>query len=63
VIATYQVVGDVGSMVGPLVAGGLADALGFPAAFGTTAAICLVSAISAAPHMRTERPPARPADA
>jgi MFS family permease len=64
VIATYQVVGDVGSMVGPLVAGGLADALGFPAAFGSTAAICFLSAAFAGRYVRRERPPAsRPAGA
>ncbi len=58
VIATYQVVGDVGSMVGPLVAGLLADAFGFSAAFGATAAICLLSGLVAGRHMRGETPPA-----
>ena len=57
VIATYQVVGDVGSMVGPIVAGWLSDAFGFPAAFGTTAAISVASALFAGRYVRAERAP------
>lgn len=54
VIATYQVIGDVGSMVGPLAAGALADLSGYPAAFGLTAAISVGSALFAARHRRAE---------
>ncbi len=61
VIAAYQVIGDVGSMVGPLVAGGLADAWAFPAAFGVTAAVCLASALVSVRHLRGGPSPASPA--
>jgi DHA1 family multidrug resistance protein-like MFS transporter len=44
VIAGYQMAGDVGSLVGPLAAGALADSAGFPAAFGVTAAVLLIAA-------------------
>ena len=39
VVATYQMSGDAGSLIGPLAAGALADGLGFGAAFVLTAAI------------------------
>lgn len=58
IIATYQVTGDVGTMIGPIVAGGLADLFGFPAGFGVTAGIAALSAIVAAPFVRQETPPA-----
>ncbi len=64
VIATYQVTGDVGSMIGPVAAGALADLFGFSAAFGLTAAISVASAAIAARYVRGEVPPAaRPAAA
>ncbi|MEO9240378.1 MAG: MFS transporter [Jatrophihabitantaceae bacterium] len=44
VVASYQMAGDVGSLVGPLVAGALADSAGFGAAFGVTAAVLLGAA-------------------
>jgi DHA1 family multidrug resistance protein-like MFS transporter len=59
VIASYQVVGDVGAMVGPLAAGGLADLFGYPAAFGLTAVISAVSALFALLTIR-RRPAAAP---
>lgn len=54
VIATYQIIGDVGAMVGPLAAGALADLSGYPAAFAVTAIISAGSAIFAARHRRAE---------
>jgi MFS family permease len=48
VVAAYQMAGDVGSLLGPLTAGALADSAGFGAAFGVTAAVLLVAAVSAA---------------
>lgn len=57
VIATYQVTGDVGTMLGPIVAGVLADLFGFSAGFAVTAAICAVAAAVALPYIRSERPP------
>lgn len=48
VIATYQIVGDVGATAGPLVANGLVDLFGYPAGFGVTAAISAASGLFAA---------------
>jgi DHA1 family multidrug resistance protein-like MFS transporter len=39
VVAAFQMTGDLGSVLGPLVAGRLADGAGFGAAFGVTAAV------------------------
>lgn len=52
VVATYQMAGDVGTVVGPLVAGWLADAHGYGAAFGVAAAVVAVPivAVAAAPE-------------
>ena len=47
VIAAYQMAGDIGSLCGPLIAGALADSVGYSAAFGATAAILLVAAAAA----------------
>jgi MFS family permease len=63
-IAAYSMSGDLGSIVGPLVAGGLAVTLGYPAAFGIGALLWLASAavsarIKAGP---TAAPTAAPAD-
>ncbi len=44
VIAGYQMAGDLGSLAGPLLAGELADHLGYEAAFASTAAVLLVAA-------------------
>jgi MFS family permease len=57
VIATYQVTGDVGTMIGPIVAGGLADLFGFSAGFAATAALCAIAAAVALPYIRSERRP------
>jgi DHA1 family multidrug resistance protein-like MFS transporter len=52
VVATYQMAGDVGTVVGPLVAGWLADAHGYGAAFGVAAAVVAapIGAVLAAPE-------------
>lgn len=42
-LAAYQMVGDGGAIVGPIVAGIVADVGGYPLAFGLTAAIAAVS--------------------
>ena len=55
VIATCQVSGDAGTMIGPIVAGALADLFGFSAGFALTAAICVVPAVIAVPYMRAKR--------
>jgi len=43
-IGVYRFVGDLGFVIGPLVAGGAASAFGFGVAFAVTAIPCLVSA-------------------
>lgn len=57
VIATYQVTGDVGTMIGPILAGGLADLFGFSSGFALTAGVCLAAALIAAPKIRSEKAP------
>lgn len=51
VISTYQMVQDVGSIVGPILAGVIVDYLGFDWAFALTGAVVLVAAI---PWLRTD---------
>ncbi|MDQ1750366.1 MAG: transporter, family, multidrug resistance protein [Pseudonocardiales bacterium] len=48
VIAGYQMAGDLGSLVGPLVAGALTDSAGFGAAFGVTAGVLVMAGALAA---------------
>lgn len=57
VIATYQVLGDVGTMVGPVVAGALVDIFDFSAGFALSAVICTLAALVAAPLIRREYEP------
>lgn len=57
VIATYQITGDLGTMVGPLVVGALADLYGFSAGFAVTAALCALAAVVALPYVRSEKAP------
>ena len=47
VVAGYQMAGDVGSLVGPLAAGALADSAGFGPAFAVTAAVLAAAAVLA----------------
>ncbi|MDP9431848.1 MAG: MFS transporter [Actinomycetota bacterium] len=60
VVATYQMAGDAGAVIGPLVAGQLADSLSYGAAFGATAGILLCAGLlsMAAPETRVPAPPA-----
>lgn len=44
VVASFQMAGDVGSLVGPLAAGFLADTAGYGWAFGVTAAVLVLAA-------------------
>lgn len=55
VIATYQMIGDVGSLVGPLAAGLLVDLGGYSWGFGVTAALSAVSAAIAVTATRQAR--------
>ncbi|HEX2133031.1 MAG TPA: MFS transporter [Actinophytocola sp.] len=45
VLATFQMSADVGAVLGPIVAGLLADQLSYGAAFAVTGALCLVAAL------------------
>ncbi|MEO7127209.1 MAG: MFS transporter [Nakamurella sp.] len=57
VIATYQETSDIGTVLGPIVAGVLADTFGYSAGFAVTAAICAVAAAVTLPYIRSERTP------
>jgi MFS transporter, DHA1 family, multidrug resistance protein len=52
VVAVYQMAGDLGTVIGPVVAGWLADAHGYGAAFGVAAAVVAlpIPAVLAAPE-------------
>jgi MFS family permease len=56
VLAVYQMVADVGAIVGPVLAGVLADRLGYGWAFGVTGGIMLVAACSWLATRETLRP-------
>lgn len=60
VVASFQMAGDVGSLVGPLAAGFLADTAGYGAAFGVTAAVLVLAAAvgARAPESLVRTPPA-----
>ncbi len=62
VVATYQMAGDVGSLSGPLIAGFLADTVGYGWAFGLTAAVLVLAAGlgARAPETLTAESAARP---
>ncbi|MGN8129246.1 MFS transporter [Arthrobacter sp. RC1.1 241] len=55
VLAVYQMTSDVGAIVGPIVAGLLADRLGFGWAFGVTGGIMLLAAVGWLPTRETLR--------
>jgi DHA1 family multidrug resistance protein-like MFS transporter len=61
VFAAYSMSSDVGSVIGPVVAGAIAD-ISYSAAFGTTAAILGVAAIFAAVAPETLTPGAPPTE-
>lgn len=58
VVAAYQMSGDLGTVTGPLVAGKLADAVSFDAAFAATAGVLGLAALLAAtaPETRNAEP-------
>jgi len=57
VLAVYQMVSDVGAIAGPVLAGVLADRLGFGWAFGVTGGIMLVAACTWLATRETLRQP------
>ena len=50
-VATFQMAGDLGAVLGPVVAGWIADASGYDATFAVAAAVCVapLAAVAAAP--------------
>jgi MFS family permease len=53
VLATFQMAADIGGVLGPIVAGLLADHVSFAAAFAVTGALCLVAALVWLPARET----------
>jgi MFS family permease len=62
VLATFQMSADIGAVLGPLVAGLLADQLTYGAAFAVTGALCLVAALVWLPAPETLPREAKPTD-
>jgi len=60
VVAVFQMSGDVGAALGPLVAGWVADGAGYTASFLVSAAVCVVPVfvVAAAPETLRTAPPA-----
>jgi MFS family permease len=60
VVAVFQMSGDVGAALGPVVAGWIADGAGYTSSFLVCAAVCLVPmlALAAAPETLRAAPPA-----
>ena len=46
-VAVFSMASDVGAIIGPLVAGALADRVGYPVAFGLGAVLSLLAALNA----------------
>ena len=60
-VAAFQMAGDGGAVVGPVVAGALADRVSYAAAFGVTGAVLAGAAAMAYAAPETRVPPAEPA--
>jgi MFS family permease len=58
VVAVFQMSGDLGAVLGPVVAGWIADGAGYSASFAVSAAVCAVPvlAVLAAPETLRRRP-------
>jgi len=59
VVAVFQMSGDLGAVLGPIVAGWIADGAGYSASFLVSAAVCLVPvlAVVGAPETLRHAPP------
>ena len=62
VLATFQMTADIGAVLGPIVAGLLADGLSYGAAFAVTGALCAVAAFGWLPAPETLPRKAAPTD-
>ena len=58
-VAVFSMCSDIGAIIGPLVAGLLADTLSYPAAFGVGAALMLVAAALSWRMPRSQAGPSR----
>lgn len=58
VLAVFQMTADSGAIIGPVVAGLLADQLGYPWAFGVTGGVLIAAALAWLPARETFRRPA-----
>lgn len=56
VVAVFQMSGDLGAVLGPIVAGAMADAAGYGAAFGFSALVCALPILLVAVAPETLRP-------
>jgi MFS family permease len=57
VVAAFQMAADLGAVVGPLVAGGLADSYSFGAAFAATAVVLFLGLAAALASRETRHRP------
>lgn len=58
VVAVFQMSGDLGAVLGPVIAGWVADGAGYPASFAVSAAVCAAPVLAVAAAPETLRRPA-----
>jgi MFS family permease len=58
VVAVFQMAGDLGAVLGPVVAGAVADGSGYAATFAVSAAVCALPVLAIAGAPETLRRPA-----
>jgi MFS family permease len=58
VVAVFQMSGDLGAVLGPVIAGWVADGAGYPASFAVSAAVCAAPILAVAAAPETLRRPA-----
>jgi DHA1 family multidrug resistance protein-like MFS transporter len=60
VVAVFQMSGDLGAVLGPVVAGWVADGAGYPASFALSAVVCAAPVLVVAAAPETLQPPTAP---
>jgi MFS family permease len=58
VVAVFQMSGDLGAVLGPIIAGWVADSAGYPVSFSMCAAVCVVPVLAVLAARETLRRPA-----
>jgi MFS family permease len=58
VVAVFQMSGDLGAVLGPVIAGWVADGAGYPASFAVSAVVCAAPVLAVAAAPETLRRPA-----